>query len=48
MYDAKEKENDKESLRCQCIADRGYFKKMPDGNLLTVKSSQIPVENVLK
>ncbi|MCY6372546.1 hypothetical protein [Clostridium ganghwense] len=49
MYDIKEREEEKDtSIQFNCIADRCYFNKVQNENLMNLKSGYIPKENVLE
>lgn len=54
MYDAKKENTNKENtdldlnlnLRCQCIATSSYFQNKHNCNLMNIKSSCIPIDNI--
>ncbi|WMJ81929.1 hypothetical protein RBU49_06690 [Clostridium sp. MB40-C1] len=51
MYDAKElekKERDIQYSRYDCIYDRSYYYKVQTENMMNLKSSYVPRENVLE
>jgi len=51
MYDAKnfeEVKKEKDTLRCECIGDRAYFRQIQYESMFEFKTAHIPVENVIK
>lgn len=46
MYDAKEKlnelNNSNESLKCDCISEKSYFKNLNSSYLYQTKTSSVP------
>lgn len=39
MYDAKTVKKDENSLRCQCIADKGYFRSASTSSIFNQKTT---------
>jgi len=49
MYDAKkEKKPSENSLKSDCVKDRGYFSNIENSVTMTTKASFIPVENIIQ
>ncbi|MCY6356666.1 hypothetical protein [Clostridium sp. ZS2-4] len=48
MYDAKEREEEQDVIKVNCITDRSYFYKVQSENMMNLKSGYIPRENVLE
>lgn len=48
MYDAKEREEEQDVIKVNCIADRSYFCKVQSESMMNLKSGYIPRENVLE
>lgn len=52
MYDAKENEKDKckdnKQLQYNCICDRIYFDTNSNSAMLNLKTSYVPLENLLE
>ncbi|MBV7276570.1 hypothetical protein [Clostridium thailandense] len=44
-YDSIDSNN---SMRCDCIGDRSYFKQVQYESMFEFKSMHIPIENVIK
>lgn len=50
MYDAKKNDNlnNKKQLKYKCISDRIYFEGNKNTSMINLKTSYIPIDNVLK
>jgi len=49
MYDAKkEKKSNDNSLKSDCVKDRGYFSNVENNITMTTKASFVPVENIIQ
>lgn len=49
MYDAKkEKKSNDNSLKSDCVKDRGYFSNIENSITMTTKTSFVPVENIIQ
>jgi hypothetical protein len=51
MYDAKnfdDVKKEKDTLRCECIGDRAYFRQIQYESTFEFKTAHIPVENIIK
>lgn len=44
-YDFKDSNN---SMRCDCVGDRAYFKQIQYESMFEFKSMHIPIETVIK
>ncbi|MFD3157130.1 hypothetical protein ACFIJ5_09760 [Haloimpatiens sp. FM7330] len=48
MYNIKEKDDNdrKRSLRYNCISGRAYFEKTANCNMINIKTTYIPIDNI--
>lgn len=52
MYDVKNSkqviEEEKGSMRCDCISDRAYFRQIQYESMFEFKALHIPIENIVR
>lgn len=48
IKDSKQYEEMNDSIRCDCIGDRNYFKQIQYESMFELKSIHVPIETIIK